>query len=82
MGGLNNILEKIFFDNGRIDLLLLAQIKKVFYNTLPESIAKYLEVHKFSNGKLYIKSQHSIWSAELRFNKAMIINKLNEQLGK
>lgn len=82
MGGLNDVLEKIFFDNGRIDLLLLAQIKKVFYDTLPQSITKYIEVYKFSNGKLYIKSQHSIWSAELKFNKAMIINQLNERLGK
>lgn len=82
MGSLSNVLEKIFLDNGRIDLLVLAQIKKVISNTLPESISKYIEVYKFSNGKLYIKSSHSIWSSELKFNKDMIINKLNEQLGK
>ncbi len=82
MGGLNSILERIFIDNGRIDLLILSQIKKVISEVLPDSITKYIEVSKFSNGKLYLKSQHSIWSAELKFNKAMIINKLNEKLGK
>ena len=82
MGGLNSILERIFIENGRIDLLILSQIKKVVYEVLPDSITKYIEVKKFSKGKLYLQSQHSIWSAELKFNKAMIINKLNEKLGK
>lgn len=82
MGGLNSILEKIFIDNGRLDLLILSQIKKAMPDVLPDSITKYIEINKFSKGKLYIKSQHSIWSAELKFNKTMIINKLNEKLGK
>jgi|GEM_PF-1344452 len=81
MSGLDSILKSIFLENGRMDLLYLAQIKKELAKILPESVKKYIEVYKFTNGKLYIKSQHSIWSAELQFNKAMIINKLNEELG-
>lgn len=82
MGGIHSILEQIFRDNGRMDILVLAQIKKVIYEVLPETVKKYIEVKKYSNGKLHLKSQHSIWSAELKFNKTMIVNKLNEKLGK
>ncbi len=82
MGGLSNILERIFIDNGRIDLLILSQIKKAMSEIMPEFITKYIEIYKFSKGTLYLKSQHSIWSSEIKFNKAMIINKLNEKLGK
>jgi len=81
MGGLDSILKSIFIENGRMDLLILSQIKKELTKILPQSIKKYIQIYKFTKGNLYIKSQHSLWSAELQFNKAMIINKLNEKLG-
>lgn len=81
MGGLDEILKEIFVDNGRMDLFFLAKVKKELDKILPESVKKYIEVYKFSKGNLYIKSHHSLWSAELQFNKTMILNKLNEKFG-
>lgn len=81
MAELAKILENIFRENGRIDLLQLSHIKKAIAEVFPKSILRYFEIEKFRNGKLYLKSNHSVWSAELNMNKNTIIEKLNAKIG-
>jgi hypothetical protein len=43
--------------------------------------AKNLKAGYYKNGKLYIKSDSSIFSSELLLNKNEIIRKLNQEIG-
>ncbi|MFA5776965.1 MAG: DciA family protein [Parcubacteria group bacterium] len=43
--------------------------------------AKNLKAGYYKNGKLYIKSESSIFSNELLLNKKEIVRKLNQEIG-
>ncbi len=57
---------------------LFARIIKAEYGNQG---AKNLKATYFSNGKIFIKSESSIFSNELLLNKNEIIRKINQEIG-
>jgi predicted nucleic acid-binding Zn ribbon protein len=82
MNNLQNIINQIFQQNGREDVLLKIKINTILKEILGENISKNIKIKSIKNGKLYLKADNSLWAFEISINKELIINKLNEKIGK
>ncbi len=82
MNSLQNIINQIFQQNGREDVILKIKINAILKEILGENISKNIQVKSIKNGKLYLKADNSLWAFEISINKELIINKLNEKIGK
>jgi len=79
MAQMIDIISSLFHRIGRDDIVIKYKIITILKEIMPENINSKIEVKAFKNGKLRLKSSHSLWSSELRTNKEAIIKKLNEK---
>jgi hypothetical protein len=82
MAEMINIISSLFHRIGRDDIVIKYRVIKILKEILPENINLKIEVKGFTNGKLRLKSSHSLWASEIRTNKSAIIKTLNEKLGR
>ena len=79
---LKTLLSDLIESKGWSDKIDEGRLPDIWDEVVGEHIAKATKVRKFENGVLFVSTDSSTWRSEIKLMAPMLIEKLNEKIGK
>lgn len=78
---LKTLIHQTIESKGWQDKLDETRIPQIWSNIVGENVSSVLKVIKVDKGILFVRTESSTWSVELKLRTEQVIEKINKELG-